>query len=130
MGTAIDVHRAFFVLSCFSQGSVVKRCRIPSRAEAVIWFISKYFPGAEVKSCYEAGYSGLWLHRASEAAGISNIVVHAASVEIEANNRVKTDKRDSLKLAEQLSSGWRRSEALDRAFIPAVAVSRWEDKGA
>lgn len=100
----IDVHRSFFVASCVCDGVVVKRCRMPSRAEAVISFVSKYFPESDVRSCYEAGYSGFWLHRELEAAGISNIVVHAASVEVAANNRVKTDKRDSLKLAQQLAS--------------------------
>src|SRR5512135_2559646 len=100
----IDVHRAFFVLSCLCEGVVVKRCRIPSRAEAVIGFVSKHFPAAVVRTCYEAGYSGFWLHRALEAAGISNLVVHAAHVPLEAN-RIKTDKRDSLRLAQQLADG-------------------------
>ena len=101
----IDVHRAFFVSSCVCEGKVVKRCRMPSKSEAVISLISKYFPGAEVRTCYETGYSGFWLHRELEAAGISNIVVHAAAIEVAANDRVKTDKRDSLKLAKQLSCG-------------------------
>jgi len=48
---------------------------------------------------------GFWLHRELEAAGISNIVVHAASIEVAANDRVKTDKRDSLKMARQLAAG-------------------------
>ncbi len=100
----IDVHRAFFVLTCFCDGEVVKRCRIPSRAEAVIGFVSKHFPDADVRTCYEAGYSGFWLHRALEAAGISNIVVHPAHVPLE-TNRIKTDKRDSLRLAQLLAAG-------------------------
>jgi transposase len=77
---------------------------MPSRAEVLISFIYKYFAEAKVRTCYEAGYSGFWLHRELELAGISNIVVHAAHVEVEAGNRVKTDKRDSLKLAEQLAA--------------------------
>ena len=101
----IDVHRSFFVASCVCEGAVVKRCRMPSRSEAVISLVSKHFSGAEVKTCYEAGYSGFWLHRQLEAAGISNIVVHAASIEIAANDRVKTGKRDSLKMAQQLAAG-------------------------
>jgi transposase len=67
--------------------------------------IGKYFADADVSTCYEASFSGFWLHRELEAAGISNIVVHAASIEVAANDRVKTDKRDSLKMAEQLSAG-------------------------
>lgn len=101
----LDVHRAFFVASCVSEGVVVKRCRLPAKSEAVVSFIKKYFPDSEVKTCYEAGFSGFWLHRELEAAGISNIVVHAASIEVAANDRVKTDKRDSLKMATQLSAG-------------------------
>ena len=100
----IDVHRAFFVASCVCEGVVVKRCRMPSKSAAVMALITKYFPGSIVMTCYEAGYSGFWLHRELTSAGISNIVVHAAHVEIE-SNRVKTDKRDSQKLAEQLFAG-------------------------
>jgi transposase len=101
----LDVHRAFFVASCVCEGVVVKRCRMPSRSESVISLIRKYFSDCEVRTCYEAGYSGFWLHRELEAAGVSNIVVHAASIEVAANDRVKTDKRDSLKMAMQLSAG-------------------------
>jgi transposase len=54
---------------------------------------------------YEAGFSGFRLHRELSTFGITNMVVHAASVEIAARERVKTDKRDSLKLAIQLDCG-------------------------
>lgn len=100
----IDVHRSFFVVSAVTEGQLVKRCRMPSRGDAVVSFIHKYFSGSEAQSCYEAGFSGFWLHRYLEGQGIKNIVVNPASVEIEAGNRVKTDKRDSLKLAEQLDA--------------------------
>ena len=36
----IDVHRSFFVASCMCEGVLVKRCRMPSRSEAVISFVS------------------------------------------------------------------------------------------
>lgn len=101
----IDVHRAFFVASCVCDGVVVKRVRMPPRSEAVISLIGKHFPDSEVHTCYESGYSGFWLHRELSSAGISNIVVHAASIEVAANDRVKTDKRDSLKMAHQLAAG-------------------------
>ena len=101
----LDVHRAFFVASCVCDGVVVKRVRMPPKSEAVISLIRKYFPDSEVCTCYESGYSGFWLHRELCAAGVSNIVVHAASIEVAANDRVKTDKRDSLKMAHQLAAG-------------------------
>lgn len=102
----IDVHVSFFVVSVVCEGVKVKQCRIAGRGEAVKEFISRFFwQASEVQSCYEAGYSGFWLHRYLVSEGIKNIVVHPASVEIEARNRIKTDKRDSLKLAIQLDAG-------------------------
>ncbi len=92
----IDVHREYFVASCVCEGVVIKRCRMPASAESIISLVVKNYSNSAVQTCYESGYSGFWLHRALMAAGISNIVVHAASIEIAANDRVKTDKRDSL----------------------------------
>ena len=54
----LDVHREFFVASCICDGVVVKRCRMPGTAEAVISLVSKEFGGASVRAAYEAGYSG------------------------------------------------------------------------
>lgn len=101
----LDVHREFFVASCICDGVVVKRCRMPGTAEAVISLVSKEFGGARVRAAYEAGYSGFWLYRKLVAAGIDCIVVHAASIEVSARDTVKTDKRDSLKIAQQLAAG-------------------------
>ena len=101
----LDVHREFFVASCICEGVVVKRCRMPGTAEAVISLVSKEFSGASVRAAYEAGYSGFWLHRKLVAAGINCIVVHAASIEVSSRDTVKRDKRDSLKIAQQLAAG-------------------------
>lgn len=100
----IDVHKKFFVLTAVCDGEVAKACRIPAEPKKVADFIRKYFEGASVKSCYEAGFSGFGLHRALTEAGLDNIVVHAAAVEVSSRDRVKTDKRDSKKLALQLAS--------------------------
>lgn len=115
----IDVHREFFVVSAVCEGQLVKRCRMHSQGEAVVNFVRKYFTGCEAKSCYEAGYSGYWLHRHLVKEGIKNIVVNPASVEVEAGNRVKTDKRDSLKLAEQLDA-----KRLRAIYIPSEKQER------
>jgi len=105
----MDVHREFFMLSAVCKGVTVKRCRISPNGEAVLNFIVKYFPESDIRTCYEAGYSGFWLHRYLVGNGINNIVVNPASVEAESGNRVKTDKIDSLKLAIQLEANRLRS---------------------
>lgn len=51
--------------------------------------------GALVKSCYEAGRDGFWLHRYLTSAGIGNIVVDSASIEVDRRKRrAKTDSLD------------------------------------
>jgi len=48
-----------------------------------------------VVSCYEAGFSGFWLHRRLEAAGITNFVFDPASIAVDQRaRRVKTDRID------------------------------------
>ena len=78
----LDVHREFFVASCICDGVVVKRCRMPGTAAAVISLVSKQFGGARVRAAHEAGYSGFWLYGKLVAAGIECVVVHAASIEV------------------------------------------------
>jgi len=105
----IDVHKSFYVLSAISVGELLVTCRIPANARQATDFIKKRFSGANIKSCYEAGFSGFVFHRELIKAGIENIVVNPASIEVNARDRVKTDKRDSKKLAKHLSTGMLKS---------------------
>ena len=52
-----------------------------------------------VRSCYEAGRDGFWLHRWLRSVGIENEVVDSASIEVKRRARqVKTDRVDVEKL--------------------------------
>ncbi len=63
---------------------------------------------ALVRSCYEAGREGFWLHRALEQMGIQNMVVDASSIEVNRRQRrAKTDRMDVEKLVRQLIRYWR-----------------------
>jgi transposase len=63
---------------------------------------------AGVRSCYEAGREGFWLHRALEARGRDNQVVDASSIEVNRRQRrAKTDRMDVEKLVRQLVRYWR-----------------------
>lgn len=101
----IDVHKKTYAVTCVCETTVVKRDTLPADPEQLTQYLHKYFAGALIKTAYEAGFSGFVLHRYLLSNGIHNIVVHAASVEISARDRVKTDKRDSLKIATQLEAG-------------------------
>jgi transposase len=65
-----------------------------------------------VISCYEIGRESFWLHRALVSRSIENIVVDAASIEVNRRDRrAKTDRMDAEKLVQQLiryASGERR----------------------
>jgi transposase len=100
----IDVHKKTYAITCICENEIVKRDTLKASNAGLIEYLKKYFANAKFKTVYEAGFSGFVLHRYLLAAGIDSIVVHAASVEIAARDRVKTDKRDSLKLATQLAA--------------------------
>lgn len=54
---------------------------------------------APVRSCYEAGRDGFWLHRYLTASGVNNAVVDSASIEVNRRQRrAKTDRLDAGKL--------------------------------
>jgi transposase len=56
-----------------------------------------------VRSVYEAGRDGFWVHRWLVAHGIDNIVVDSSSIEVKRRARhAKTDRLDVRKLLEQL----------------------------
>jgi transposase len=51
---------------------------------------------AVVKSCYEAGRDGFWLHRYLVSSGVENSVVDSASIEVNRRQRrAKTDRLDA-----------------------------------
>jgi transposase len=56
-----------------------------------------------VRSCYEAGRDGFWLHRYLTAKGIDNVVVDSASIQVNRRaRRAKSDALDAAKLLVQL----------------------------
>ena len=59
----------------------------------------------DLRCCYEAGPTGYGIYRDLKAAGISCIVVAPSLVPDQKGSRVKTDRRDAVKLARFLRSG-------------------------
>lgn len=98
----IDVHRKQYTVTVVVEGVKVDVSTMRADPEVLITYIKRRYEGAEVKSAYEAGFSGFGLHRRLTLSGIANIVVNAASIAVAVRDRVKTDRRDSLKIATQL----------------------------
>jgi len=110
----IDVHKKHYSVTALCEGQVVKKDKLPAHPEGLTTYLKKCFPGAEIESAYEAGFCGFHLHRHLESHGIKNHVIHAAGMEVAVGDKVKTDKRDSLKLGVQLSVG-----RLEGIFVPS-----------
>lgn len=97
----IDVHKRNYVLASLCEGQLVKRWAMEASPEKLAEQLSKNFTGAKIRTVYEAGFAGFVLHRHLVKQGIDNIIVNPASIEVAAGDRVKTDKRDSIKMATQ-----------------------------
>lgn len=101
----LDVHKRTYALTAICEDRVVKKATISALPNGLVQFCQKFFPEAHIHSAYEAGFSGFSLHRKLLAEGIDSCVVHPASIEIAARDRVKNDRRDSMKIARQLNQG-------------------------
>lgn len=100
----LDVHKKTYSLTAICDGITVKRETMKANPNFLAAYLKKRFGTGTIKTAYESGFCGFHLHRVLASAGIDNIVVHAASIEV-SQDRVKTDKRDSLKIAVHLSHG-------------------------
>jgi transposase len=100
----IDVHKKTYAVTAICDNEIVKRDTLKANPSVLIAYLKKRFGMGKILTAYESGFCGFHLHRALVAENIQNIVVHAASIEV-SNDRVKTDKRDSLKIASHLSHG-------------------------
>jgi len=78
--------------------------------------------GETLKVCYEAGPTGFGLCRRLREAGIDCIVVAPSLVPGKPGERVKTDRRDAVKLAHFLRSG-----DLTEVYVPEESVEAIRD---
>jgi transposase len=78
---------------------------------------------APVRTCYEAGRDGFWVHRALAAHGIDNVVVDSTSIEVDRRRkRVKSDPVDATKLLSLLCRYHGGESKVWRVVrVPAVA---------
>ena len=73
--------------------------------EAIRKLIAKLGKAAEIEACYEAGPTGYGLQRLLTQLGVRCIVVAPSLIPKRPGERIKTDRRDSLRLAQLLRAG-------------------------
>lgn len=101
----IDVHKKTYAIVARVDREVVKKWTTAASPKSLVEQLQKYFGKAIIHTVHEAGFSGFALHRELVKHSIHSIVVHAASIEVAANDHVKTDKRDADKMAALLEAG-------------------------
>ena len=97
----VDVHKESWHVTVRVEGEEAFHGRIPSQYHALRKLLD-HFRDCRIKVAYEAGPCGFWLYDRLTEDGIETIVVPPSLIPIESGNRVKTDKRDSRKLAKLL----------------------------
>jgi transposase len=78
---------------------------LPNRPEAIQRLMQKLRSRASLKVCYEAGPCGYAIYRQLRGLGIDCMVVAPSLVPVRPGDRVKTDRRDAVKLARLFRSG-------------------------
>jgi transposase len=103
----LDVHKATIAVAVADEGRGEVRSygTIKNTPEAVARLVKKLGPAERLECCYEAGPCGYGLQRQLTGLGGSCIVVAPSLIPTKPGDRIKTDRRDAVKLARLLRSG-------------------------
>jgi transposase len=102
----LDVHKATITVSVAEVGPAEEVGTIPNDPSSVRKLVGRLGgPGVQLVAAYEAGPTGYVLHRQLTGLGVDCVVVAPSLVPSRPGDRIKTDRRDSLKLARLLRSG-------------------------
>lgn len=102
----LDVHaESIAVAVAEADGQVRSLGEIPNRVESIGRLVKKLGPAADLRVCYEAGPTGYVVYWQLTALGVRCEVVAPTLVPVKPGDRVKTDRRDALKLARSYRAG-------------------------
>jgi transposase len=102
----LDVHAETIAVAVAEQDGEVRSLGvIPNREESVRKLVRKLGPVKQLRFCYEAGPTGYALYWQLSKLEAQCEVVAPTLVPVKAGDRVKTDRRDALKLARNYRAG-------------------------
>ncbi len=102
----LDVHAETIAIAVAEPGGEVRSLEvIPNREDSVRKLVRKLGPLEELRFCYEAGPTGYALYWQLARIGAKFEVVAPTLVPVKAGDRMKTDRRDALKLARNYRAG-------------------------
>jgi transposase len=123
----LDVHKKTIAIAVAEPGGgePIYRGEIantPKKVEQLIAKLGEAYDGGLLLFCYEAGPCGYVLYRQLIASGHDCQVVAPSRIPKAAGERIKTDRRDALKLARLLRSG-----DLSAVWVPDREQERMRD---
>lgn len=120
----MDVHKESITLAVAEDGrdAAKEYCTVPNDLKQVLKALKRLGATSKLRCCYEAGPTGYELYRGLQHAHIDCIVVAPSLVPQQAGNRVKTDRRDAIRLAHFLRSG-----DLTAVYVPDEATEALRD---
>jgi transposase len=102
----LDVHAETIAVAIAEpDGEVRSLGTIVNREDSIRKFIKKLGSPEQLRACYEAGPTGFVLYWQLTQLGVDCVVVAPSLVPQKPGDRVKTDRRDALKLARSYRSG-------------------------
>jgi len=103
----MDAHKKKIQVAMLMPNMGVTEWTVPNEPTAVRRMVRKIQREAKgkVKSCYEAGPCGYELQRCIRAQGMACTVVAPSLIPVRPGDRIKTDRKDALKLAELHRAG-------------------------
>jgi transposase len=113
-----DVHLKSWSVTVITERLTHKTFSQPPKPETLHRYLVKNFPGGVYYSAYEAGFCGYWIHHELIKLGINSMVVNPSDIPTTGKEKVmKTDARDSVKIARSLRSG-----DLKPIHVPSLAT--------
>lgn len=119
----LDVHAETIAVAVAEpDGSVRELGVIRHRPEAVRKLVAKLGPPAQLRVCYEAGPTGYPLYWQLTALGVHCDVIAPSLIPTKAGDRVKTDRKDAVRLARCYRAG-----DLTAIWVPDAATEALRD---
>lgn len=119
----LDVHAETIAVAVAEpDGEVRSLGVIANRGESVRRLVKKLGPAEQLRACYEAGPTGFVLYWQLSQLGVECAVVAPSLVPVKAGDRVKTDRRDAIKLAR-----CHRAGDLTAVWVPDASAEALRD---
>lgn len=110
----MDVHLKSWNITLYNDQQYLRKFKQDAHPQALVNHLTSTYPGAHFKLAYEAGFSGFWIQRVFQQAGMECIVVNAADVpQTDKGSKTKNDVTDSFRIAQSLKAGM-----LKPIFVP------------